>query len=202
MSSWMKAPYSVVFPSALTLAHLALAAALSLALTAGLLRRSFFLAALTFAQRIFRALARAFTSLRRWAADNLRLAGVGASRLNGVGTSPPAMDSIWPCSASICSLMAMMPLSWLVVRLERFVMGDGLTREGFEVNHGDGHSPGTAGRGQRSKRCGIRATTSRAFDIHSGNRAARIWSATIPETRVSGPKLVAGVGFEPTTFRL
>jgi hypothetical protein len=46
-----------------------LAAAESLALTAGLLRRSFFLAALNLAQRIFRAFARAFTSLRRWAAD-------------------------------------------------------------------------------------------------------------------------------------
>ena len=38
-------PYSLVFPAALTLAHLARAAAASLALTAGLLRRSFFLAA-------------------------------------------------------------------------------------------------------------------------------------------------------------
>ena len=36
-------PYSLVFPAALTLAHLARAAAASLALTAGLLRRSFFL---------------------------------------------------------------------------------------------------------------------------------------------------------------
>ena len=68
--------YSVVFPAALTLAHLARAAAASLALTAGLLRRSRFLvafgvAALPFAlaHRIFRAFARAFMSLRRWAAD-------------------------------------------------------------------------------------------------------------------------------------
>ena len=36
--------YNVFFPSAFTFAHLALAAAASLALTAGLLRRSFFLA--------------------------------------------------------------------------------------------------------------------------------------------------------------
>ena len=68
--------YSLFFPSARTLAHLALAAAASLALTAGLLRRSFFLAGfdlpfafpLTFAQRILRALARALMSLRLWAA--------------------------------------------------------------------------------------------------------------------------------------
>ena len=92
------APHNLLFPSALTLAHLDRAAAASLALTAGLLRRSFFLAAFTLtqralapaamaalpaalnrrlpflaafalAQRIFRALARALISLRRWAAD-------------------------------------------------------------------------------------------------------------------------------------
>ena len=45
--------YSLFFPSARTLAHLALAAAASLALTAGLLRRSFFLAAFTFAHLAF-----------------------------------------------------------------------------------------------------------------------------------------------------
>jgi hypothetical protein len=60
--------YSPFFPSARTLAHLALAAALSFALTAGLLRPSFFLAAFSLAERILRALANAFTSLRRWAA--------------------------------------------------------------------------------------------------------------------------------------
>ena len=46
--------HNLVFPSALAFAHLALAAAASLALTAGLLRQSFFLpflAAFTFAQR-------------------------------------------------------------------------------------------------------------------------------------------------------
>jgi len=71
-SGWPEANYSLVFPSALAFAHLALAAAESLALTAGLLRQSFFLpflAAFTLAQRIFRALAKAFMSLRRWAAD-------------------------------------------------------------------------------------------------------------------------------------
>ena len=39
------AGYSVFFPSAFTFAHLALAIAASLALTAGLIRRSAFLAA-------------------------------------------------------------------------------------------------------------------------------------------------------------
>jgi hypothetical protein len=39
-------PYNVFFPSGLTFAHLAFAAAASLAFTAGLLRRSFFLAGL------------------------------------------------------------------------------------------------------------------------------------------------------------
>ena len=98
-------PHSVFLPSALAFAHLSLAAAESLALTAGLLRQSFLaglgvagvpftfahlalpsalMAALpaalirllpflgipfALAQRIFRALARAFMSLRRWAAD-------------------------------------------------------------------------------------------------------------------------------------
>jgi hypothetical protein len=66
----MVPPYNVVFPSALALAHLALAAAESLALTAGLLRQSFLAGlgvvflAFTPAQRIFRALAKAFMSLR------------------------------------------------------------------------------------------------------------------------------------------
>ena len=53
MSSWMKPPYNVFFPSAFTFAHLALAAAASLALTAGLLRRSLFLAAFGFAAVLF-----------------------------------------------------------------------------------------------------------------------------------------------------
>src|ERR1700678_2043439 len=68
--------YSVVFPSAFTLAQRALAAAASLALTAGLLRRSFFLtsfgvavAPLTLAQR---ALAPAMMAARP-AALNRRL---------------------------------------------------------------------------------------------------------------------------------
>ncbi len=63
--------YSLFFPSSFAFAHLALAAAASLALIAGLLRRSFLaglgaaLAPFNLAQRIFRALTRAFTSLRR-----------------------------------------------------------------------------------------------------------------------------------------
>jgi len=66
-------PHSVFLPSALAFAHLSLAAAESLALTAGLLRQSFLkgfaLVPFALAQRIFRALARAFMSLRRWAVD-------------------------------------------------------------------------------------------------------------------------------------
>jgi hypothetical protein len=62
--------HSLLFPSALTFAHLALAAAASLALTAGLLRRSFLagLVAFNLAERIFRALTKALMSLRLWAA--------------------------------------------------------------------------------------------------------------------------------------
>ena len=135
--------YSLFFPSARTLAHLALAAAASLALTAGLLRRSFFLAAFTFAHlafvpaimaalpaalnRLLPFLARfdalapvpltlahlaccAAAILARTAADRRRRPFFGASSANGDGISPPpeAIESIWPCSASICSLMAMM----------------------------------------------------------------------------------------------
>jgi len=98
-------PHSLVFPSALAFAHLALVAAESLALTSGVLRQSFLAGLgvadvpLTFAHlalpaalmaalpaalirllpflgipfavahRIFRALAKAFMSLRLWAAD-------------------------------------------------------------------------------------------------------------------------------------
>jgi len=68
----MEEPYSRVFPSAFAFAHLALAAAESLALIAGLLRQSFFFAGLdsvlrafNFAERILRAFAKAFISLRR-----------------------------------------------------------------------------------------------------------------------------------------
>jgi hypothetical protein len=128
-SSWVPviSRHNLVFPSALTLAHLALAAAASLALTAGLLRRSFLagLAAFAFAHRIFRALARALISFRLWAADMryLRLAGAGASSGAGDGASlSPAMDSISAWRDSIFSLMAMIWVSWLVVKFDIFVM--------------------------------------------------------------------------------
>ena len=78
--------YSLLFPSARTLAHLALAAAESLARTAGLLRQSFllfFLAALTLAQRIFRALARAFMSLRLMGGGQVVFALAGSGGLLG-----------------------------------------------------------------------------------------------------------------------
>jgi len=101
--------YSVVFPSALALAHLALAAAASLALTAGLLRRSFFLAAgFAFfpALPLYLAhLARAAAAMaRRPAADILRL----PFGLPGPLPVPPAMASRWFCKSSICSLMSIM----------------------------------------------------------------------------------------------
>ena len=48
--------------------------------------------------------------LARTAAYRRRRPFFGASSANGDGISPPpaAIESIWPCSASICSLMAMM----------------------------------------------------------------------------------------------
>jgi len=132
LCSWLAIPasselYKVVFPSALTLAHLALAAAASLALTAGLLRRSFFLATFGVAVSPL-ALAHlacwAAAILARTAAD-LRCFFVGSTEEgDGISPSPPAMESIWPWRASICSLMAMMLRSWLVVKLVRFVIGD------------------------------------------------------------------------------
>ena len=156
--------YSLVFPSALALAHLALAAAESLALTAGLLRQSFFLATfavavvpLTLAQRAFAAaeiaalpaalnrllpflaglksvapvplilahLARCAAAILARTAADLR-PFFGASSADGFGIPPPpAMESICACSASICSLMARMRWSWVVVNSVMF-MGDGL----------------------------------------------------------------------------
>jgi len=159
----MASPYSVVLPAAFTLAHLALAAAASLALTAGLLRRSFFLAAFTlahlaFVPAIMAALPAALNRFLPFLAFPLTLAHLarcaaailartaadlrcffGSSTANGDGTSPPpaVIESIWPCSASICSLMAMMRWSWLVVKLVRFVMRDGLIPGALGVNPGD-----------------------------------------------------------------
>ena len=81
-----RVPYNVFFPAALAFAHLALAAAASLARVAGLLRLSFFLAAfdlglpLILAQRALAAAAIAAVP----AADILRLFGVLG--VNGKGT--------------------------------------------------------------------------------------------------------------------
>ncbi len=173
--------YSAVFPSAFALAHLALAAAASFALTAALtflflagfsdfvapfplylaqralaaaamaafpaalnLRLPFFAGLdwdFDLAQRILRALARALRSLRLWAAvmRYLRLAGVGTSWADGVGISPPpaAMESIWFCRVSICSLMAIMLRIWLVVKSLSFVMPELVSGWGLGVNGGN-----------------------------------------------------------------
>jgi hypothetical protein len=151
--------YSDFFPSALTFAHLARAAAASLALTAGLLRRSRFLAAfgaaavpftlahLAFVPAMMAALPAALNRLlpffagldfaiflnlaqraltaaiiRALPARDMRRRRLAA--ITGIGESlPAAMESSWPCSVSICSLMAIMRLSWLVVKSAIFVIG-------------------------------------------------------------------------------
>jgi len=155
--------YNVFFPSPFTFAHLALAAAASLALTAGLLRRSFFLATfdvtavpftlahLAFVAAMMAALPAALNRLlpflagleavaalplilahlalapaailARAAADMRRFFGTFTA--DGDGISPSAaIESIWPCSFSICSLMAMIWRSCPVVKSVRFVMGE------------------------------------------------------------------------------
>jgi hypothetical protein len=117
--------YKVFLPAAFTFAHLALAAAASLALVAGLLRRSFFMAGLEldFAPPLIlahRALAAA-DILARTAADLRRF--LGASTVDGAALSPLAtIESIWPCSLSMRSLMAMILLSWAVVKSVRLVI--------------------------------------------------------------------------------
>ena len=169
LCSWLAIPasselYKVVFPSAHTPAHLALAAAASLALTAGLLRRSFFwatfgvavsplaLAHLALVPAIIAALPAALNRLLPFFAGWAAVASVplilahlacwaaailartaadlrcffGSSTEDGdeISTPPPAMESIWPWRASICSLMVMMRWSWRVVKFVRFVIGD------------------------------------------------------------------------------
>ncbi len=155
--------YNVFFPSPFTFAHLALAAAASLALTAGLLRRSFFLATfdvtavpftlahLAFVAAMMAALPAALNRLlpflagleavaalplilahlalapaailARAAADMRRFFGTFTA--DGEGISPSAaIESIWPCSFSICSLMAMIWRSCPVVKSVSFVMGE------------------------------------------------------------------------------
>jgi hypothetical protein len=106
--------YRVVFPAALAFFHLAIAAADMAARPAALIWRFFGAAlvpaAFAFAQRIFRAFARALISLRRCAADSRRLGGLaepGASV--GLEAPTPAsavMASNWPSNDSICSLSA------------------------------------------------------------------------------------------------
>jgi len=67
-------------------------------------------AAFAFAQRIFRALARALISLRRCAADRRRLGDLAGAAASGGGraappSASPAMASSWPSKDSICSLI-------------------------------------------------------------------------------------------------
>jgi hypothetical protein len=115
--------YNVFFPAALAFAHLALAIAASLALTAGLVRRSAFLAAFGAGPLTLAHLALAPAAIRaRAAADMRRFFGAAAPEA-GV----PALattESSCPFSFSIRSLIAMTWLSWRIVRSERFVMGD------------------------------------------------------------------------------
>jgi hypothetical protein len=98
------------------------------ALPAALNRRLPFLAGLEsafpliFAQR---ALAEA-AILARTAADLRRRRFLGRVMPDGDGIAPPpsaAMESIWLCSASICSMMGRILLSWLTVNSVRFFMG-------------------------------------------------------------------------------
>lgn len=103
----------------LTLAHLALVAATIAALPAALRRLLAFFGAvpLTLAQR---ALAPA--AIRARAAADMRRLLAGFSG-DGEGIMPSeAIESIWLLSISICSLMAMILLSWSVVKSIRFVM--------------------------------------------------------------------------------
>jgi hypothetical protein len=149
--------YSVDFPAAFTLAHLARAISASLAFTAGLIRRSAFLAAfgvarfpfalahLAFAPAMMAALpaalnrrlpvfgpvalilahlALAAAAIRaRPAADMWRF--FGAAIVDGLGIpSPPTTEFSSPSRVAIRSLMAIMRLSWPIVKSVRFVIGD------------------------------------------------------------------------------
>jgi hypothetical protein len=108
------------------LAHLALAAAEIAALPALLIRLFPFLAGLESVASvplILVHLACCAAAILALVAADLRCF-FGAFRADGVGTSPPpAMDSIWLCSFSICCLMGMIWLSWLDVKFVMF-MGD------------------------------------------------------------------------------
>ncbi len=153
--------YNAFFPCAFAFAHLALATAASLALTAGLIRRSVFLAAFGVALVPFTLAHRAFAAaliaalpaalnrllpffsaleafdavplifahlalapaaiLARAAADMRRLLGALAAGGESIAPSE-TIESSWPCSFSICSLMAIIWWSWPVVNSVRFIM--------------------------------------------------------------------------------
>jgi len=109
----MALAYNDFFPAALAFLHLARAAAASLALVAGLLRRSFFLAGMGADGtdpliRAQRALAPAAIAARP-ARDMRRFFFGSFAPTTGAGISPlpRAMESIWPCKSSIFSLIAM-----------------------------------------------------------------------------------------------
>jgi hypothetical protein len=111
-----RALHSARFPAAFALAHLARAAAASLALTAGLLRRSLFLVgfcvvALPFTLAHLARCAAAILALL--ARDMRRRRFLGAPSVVGDNVPSPsaAMDSIRPWSVSIFSLIAMILLS-------------------------------------------------------------------------------------------
>jgi hypothetical protein len=113
------------FLAAFTFAHRALVAAIMAALPVAL-NRLFFLAGLEIFAPVPLILAqRAFAAadiLALTAADLRRF--FGASSVDGIGISPPpAMESSWLCSFSIFSLIAIISLSWLVVKFVMF-MGD------------------------------------------------------------------------------
>jgi len=117
------------FLAALTFAHLAFVAAIMAALPAALNRLLPFFAgfeSVAGAPLILAHLARCAAAILARTAADLRRFFFGDSPVNGIGISPPpaTIDSIWPSSVSICSLMAMMSLSWLVVKLVSLVMVD------------------------------------------------------------------------------
>ena len=104
----MNRAYRLVFPAALTVAHLARAAAASLPLTAGLLRRSFFLAILGVAVVPFTLAHLAFAAALMAALPAALIRRSPFFSLVGAEDSPssPAIVASSPWSASICSLIA------------------------------------------------------------------------------------------------
>jgi hypothetical protein len=113
--------YIPFFPAAFTFAHLALAASASLALSAGLWRRSFYLAALpvAFLPFILSHLARCAAAILALLARDMRRRRIpGDPSVVGESVTPPLalMESIRPCKVSIRCLMAMIRLSWPIVK--------------------------------------------------------------------------------------